>query len=151
MKGLLALAAAGALEPGEEAALENHAATCVECAEARQAWLALGAGLRRLPTPQPPPALLERTRLLAAARLMGQAEIRSTRRMITIAIAFAWVMGLASWPLMNLAGRAVLGWANWPASEIWVPLAGYTLLAFFAAGIAALILGLKARSARRTA
>jgi anti-sigma-K factor RskA len=107
----------GALEPGEAAALEHHAASCERC-QAEIRWLtpaldALPEGIERL---QPPPEL--RSRLLAEVRAdagggaaTGSA-VRGDSRAATPGLldrASAWMRDLGSGPmgLRPVAGVAV--------------------------------------------
>ena len=58
---LLALAAAGALDPAEAARVEAHLAECAACAAEAGEWRRLAEGLGRLPAPRPSRALVART------------------------------------------------------------------------------------------
>jgi anti-sigma-K factor RskA len=107
----------GALEPGEAAALEHHAASCERC-QAEIRWLtpaldALPEGIERL---QPPPEL--RSRLLAEVRADAEegaamgSPVRGDSRAATPGLldrAFAWMRDLGSGPmgLRPVAGVAV--------------------------------------------
>jgi hypothetical protein len=59
--------------------------------------------LRRLPTPQPPPALVERVRRLARLELATRADERLNRMVLAFLLAFSWTLALAGF----LAVRAV--------------------------------------------
>ena len=56
IRALLALAAAGALEPDEEDRVAVHIRSCSACASEAASMQSIAGHLRRLPTPQPPPA-----------------------------------------------------------------------------------------------
>lgn len=63
IRELLTLAAAGALDAGEQRRVEQHLRDCAECRAEFQAWGRLAGALEGLPTPQAPPTLVQRTRL----------------------------------------------------------------------------------------
>jgi anti-sigma-K factor RskA len=116
----------GALEPGEAAALERHAESCVRC-QAEIRWLtpaldALPEGVERL---QPPPEL--RSRLMAGVRADAEngAAVRGDRRAAKPGLldrASAWVRDLGSGPmgLRPVAGVAV-------AALVVVAVAGFAI------------------------
>ena len=92
----LALAAAGALDDdAERERLRGHLSECVECAQELEGWNALAGGLRRLPTPRPSAALVERTRARMVARLAAESERRWNVSMLVFAVLFAWTLTLA--------------------------------------------------------
>jgi anti-sigma-K factor RskA len=107
----------GALEPGEAAALERHAESCVRC-QAEIRWLtpaldALPEGVERL---EPPPALRERVMAEVRADAGGGAAtgsaVRGDSRAATPGLldrASAWMRDLGSGPmgLRPVAGVAV--------------------------------------------
>jgi anti-sigma factor RsiW len=72
----LALAVAGALEPEEQTEVERHLGGCEECSAEFERWRVLASGLRRLPTPQPPAALVERVRARMEEAAAAQTEKR---------------------------------------------------------------------------
>lgn len=150
IRELLVLAAACALEPAEQLRLEQHLIGCAACAAEWEQWRELAGALRRLPTPQPPPALVERVRARAEAELAREAEGRWNRAVMAFLVLFAWTVTLASWPLVRLLGGSVLAWLGMPATQAWLWLGSYTVLAWVTAGVAAALLGLRYRSARRT-
>ena len=61
VRELLALSAAGLLDPGEERLVRDHARQCAACAAELDAYATLSAGLSALPSPQPPADLVRRT------------------------------------------------------------------------------------------
>jgi anti-sigma factor RsiW len=147
IRNLLSLAAAGVLEETEEQRVAVHAARCPECAAELQNWQALAGGLRCLPTPQAPAALVERVRIRAAAELAAQAEERFNHRVLAFLVLFSWTVAFASWPIVRFVIQEVLGWFH--VQQIWFGVVGYTLLGWLTAGVAAGLLGGRARAARR--
>jgi anti-sigma factor RsiW len=148
---LLALAAAGALAPEEIRRVEEHAASCTACACEMEAWRSLSQRLRRLPTPQPRPEVVERARALAEARLRQAAEDRGYLRMMVFLVVFAWVLMLASWPVYRVFTRGLLEWYGPSFVQNWMGFAIWTGLGWLAAGIAAAILAAQQRRERRLA
>lgn len=130
MQELLALSAAGLLEPGEERRVREHVRECAECAARLDALAALAAGLAALPAPVPPADLLVRTQARVAAGLALDADRRRGALLAAGAGLFAWMMILASW----LACRALGGGALLP----WLAL--YSVAASLAAPAAAALL-----------
>lgn len=149
IRNLLSLAAAGVLEETEEQRVAVHASRCPECAAELEGWQALAGGLRRLPTPQAPAALVERVRARAAAELAAQVEERSTHRVLAFLVLFSWVIALASWPIVRFVTQEVLGWFH--VQQIWLGLAAYTVLGWLSAAVMAGFLASKQRAARRAA
>ena len=147
IRNLLSLAAAGVLEETEEQRVAVHVARCPECAAQLEGWQVLAGGLRRLPTPQAPAALVERVRARAAAELAAQAEELFTYRVLAFLALFSWGIALASWPIVRLVTQEVFGWLH--LQQIWLGLAAYMVLGWLTAGVAAGLLGWRVRAARR--
>ena len=68
VRELLALSAAGLLDPGEERLVREHVRQCAACAAELDDYAALSAGLSALPAPQPPADLVSRTTALCRRR-----------------------------------------------------------------------------------
>ena len=151
IRGLLALAVAGALEPKEQERVERHARECTACAAELDDWQLLAGALKRLPTPQPSAALIERTRARAELQMAAEAEHRWNYRVIGFVILFAWTLTLASWPVVRLLSGNLLGWFDPAFGRAWVGFAGFTALAWLGGGVAAAMLAVHQRRERRTA
>jgi anti-sigma factor RsiW len=127
---MLPLAAAGALETADAAAVTRHAAACPACAAEVQQLGALTRALASLPGAVAPPALAARTALRAAAAMRAAEERRWELRAALAAALFSWVAGLVFWPLWAvLAGG-------------WLP--GFlvsTVAVWLTAGVAAALVG----------
>ena len=149
IRSLLSLAAAGVLEEIEEQRVAVHLARCPQCAAELESWLALAGVLRRLPTLQAPPALVERVRARAAAELTAQAEEQFSYRVLAFLALFSWGIALASWPIVRFVTQEVLGWFH--VQQIWLGLAAYAVLGWVTAGVAAGLLGWRNHAARRVA
>lgn len=151
IREFLALAAAGALLPEEFQRIERHAALCAECAAELQIWHSLSQGLRRLPTPQPRPEIVERARALAEARLAEAAEERWNQRVMLFLTGFAWMMTLVSWPIYRLLSKGLLQWYQPGFVPGWMGFAAWTAFGWIAVGIAAVLLGQQKARERRWA
>ena len=148
----LALAAAGALDDdAERERLRGHLSECVECAQELEGWNALAGGLRRLPTPRPSAALVERTRARMVARLAAESERRWNVSMLVFAVLFAWTLTLAGWPIARLLTSGAAAWLDMSFRQAWLGYAAYTAVGWATAGVAAVILGLRHRTSRRMA
>jgi anti-sigma factor RsiW len=147
----MALASAGALDASEERELTQHLASCAECSAEFEQWRELGAGLRRLPTPQAPAAMVERTRVALVTLTVERREQRSTRRTMVWLGLFAWTTLLATWPVLRLISSDVSTRLDVSFVKTLSILIGVTVLGWLAAGAAAVFLGLRHRQERRLA
>jgi anti-sigma factor RsiW len=149
IRGLLALAASGALNAAEEQRVLDHSRSCEECAKELESLQFLAAGLRRVPTPQPSAVLIQRTRALAEARLEEEVEARWQRSMMIFVVTFAWVLTIVSWPLVRLATGGLLQLLDPRLNQTWISFAGLTTVVWLTGGTAAVLLALRQRRERR--
>ncbi len=150
IRGLLSLAAAGALDPGEQRRTEEHLASCAECSREFQMWSEIAGGLADLPTLQAPAGLVVRTRASLEAAKVRKADLWHNQLLLAGLILFGWIVTLASVPLLHMAGNGLADWLDLSASRIGVWVNWYLVLAWFTSGIAAGLLGLHSRHERRT-
>jgi anti-sigma factor RsiW len=148
---LLTLAAAGALDSSEQGRVDDHLRSCAACLKEIEAWQAIAADLRRLPTPEAPARLVERTRWLAEASLEEQAEHRWQSRVMALVVIFAWLLTILSWPLVRLVSGSVLGLLDPHLNRSWISFTGFTALVWLAGGTAAVLLSRHERRERRFA
>lgn len=151
IRELLALAAAGALDADEEQFVLKHARSCQECSKQLESWQLMAAGLRRLPTPQPSAALVQRTRAIAEARFQEEADARWQRSVLIFVVTFAWVLTIVSWPLVRLATSGMEGLLDVHFNQTWISVAGVTTLVWLTGGTATVLLALNQRRERRLA
>ena len=156
IRELLALAAAGALTSAEEKQVAVHVRSCIACSNELEAWRPIASELRRLPTPQPSSWLVPATLARAEAKLAEQAEHDWNRRVLIFAIAFAWLLTIASWPAFHfVSGRfgSLLGlqFTRTLFGQTWISFAAFTALGWLAGGVAAVMLGSRQRGERRLA
>ena len=151
IRELLALAAAGALGAAEEELVALHLRSCDACSRHMESWQSIARDLRRLPTPQPTAALLQRARLLAEQKLAEEAEYRWQRGVMIFVLAFAWVLTIVSWPLVRLLTGGLLSLLDPQLNRTWVSFAGFTAFVWLAGGTAAVLLSLRQRRERRMA
>ncbi len=147
----LALFVSGALDANEEARIAQHTARCSDCAAELERWQLISGGLRRLPTPQPSPALFERTYAMASAQLAAQAEQRKNRLMLIPLIIFSWTVTVAGWPLFRFATNGLLSVLDVQFRRIWLLFAIFSALTWLAGGSAAVLLSLRRQYDRRLA
>ncbi len=147
----MSLAAASALDASEERELTRHLASCAECSAEFERWRELGAGLRRLPTPQAPTALVERTRMQLVAITLERKEQRSSWRTMVWLVLFAWTTMLATWPVLRLISSDAATRLDLSFVKTLYVLIGITVFGWVAAGAAAVFLGLRRRQERRLA
>ena len=140
IRSLLSLAASGVLDSGDEMSVESHVRNCPECAAEFEHWQALASGLRRLPTPQLSPVVLQRTVALVREAQSAADERRATLRILTPLLALSWLSTIFSWPVFKLASgvlRVVLGIHVEPD---WRVFAFFVLWTWLAAAVAAALL-----------
>src|SRR5215831_18259590 len=93
VRGLLALSAAGLLEPEQERLVRQHADTCIACRAELQEFGQLAAALGTLPAPVPPIDLAARTQ----ARVMADRERREAYVLSVAAALCAGTLAAAAW------------------------------------------------------
>jgi anti-sigma factor RsiW len=150
IRSLLSLAASGALDSAEEASVASHVRNCPECAAQLEYWQALAGGLRRLPTPQLSPIVLQRTVALVREAQSAADERRATLRVLIPLLALSWFSTILTWPLFKLASSAlrVVGIHFEPD---WRVFALFMIWTWLAAGVAAAMLSSHQRRDRRLA
>lgn len=151
VRELLALAAAGALTDAEERRVAEHVRSCVSCSNELGAWRPIASELRRLPTPQPSPWLVQATLARAEAKLAEQAEHDWNRRGMIAVVAFAWLLTIASWPVFEFVRGRFGSLLELQFSHPWISFAAFTALGWFAGGVAAVMLAIRQRGERRLA
>jgi anti-sigma factor RsiW len=151
IRELLALAAAGALEPHEEQIVMQHVRGCQACAVEQETWSMIGGALRRLPTPQPRASVVERARAQAQIRLAEEFEHRWNSAVIASLVGFAWVLTVISWPVFKLVTGGLVGLFDPTFHHTWFLFVGFTATVWIAGGAAAALLGLQSRRERRLA
>lgn len=111
VRPLLALSAAGLLDPEEERRLRKHVAQCAGCRDELEDLAQLAAGLRALPCLPPPPGLLTRTQ----ARIAADADRREGARLAAVAAAFTGILLLSLAVVLRaaLGESGVLVWFAW--------------------------------------
>ena len=148
---LLALAAAGALDPAEQAQVEAHLGECAACAREAAAWRRVAEGLRTLPAPRPSRALVARTVEAVEVRLAERAERAWNRAALGFLVAFAWTLAVLSWLVIDLVtgGLALRLDRSVGPTAAWY--AAYVMTGWLTAGAAAALLGRRAQEEGRIA
>lgn len=150
LRELLSLAAAGALDPREQARVEAHLAECEACAREAASWRRLASRLGQLPGPRPSRALVARTREAAELRLAERAEHAWNRAALTFLVAFAWTLAVLSWVVMDLVGGSLALRLGRSLGPTFAWYAAYVVAGWLAAGVAALLVGGRAPQEGRT-
>ena len=110
---------------------------------------ALALGLRRLPTPMPPEALVSRVRRLAHLELAGRADERLSRLVMGFLLFFSWtVTVLGFFAVRLLRGESLLGSVT--GSSLGWPV-GYFVVAWLSGAALMVVLGFHVRNERRLA
>jgi hypothetical protein len=138
---MLALAAAGALDPAELRRVNQHAQVCEVCRRELETWSVYARGLRGLPQPSVPVDLVGRTQ----ARIFEERAAASSRRRDDLLLAalavFSWMTTLAFWALARVFTGGVvdvLG-ANLVSALAWSLI--WAVLVWITATAAAVTLG----------
>jgi hypothetical protein len=111
VRALLALSAAGLLDPDEERLVREHACQCVECAAELEAYASLSAGLSSMPAPQPPAYLVSRTTALVAAEADRRQGAVFAGGAAVFACVFVLLVGQTLAPVVS--DSAALAWLVW--------------------------------------
>jgi anti-sigma factor RsiW len=141
IRELLALAVAGALGTEEEQLVARHLEICDECSDELERWRVLAGGLRRLPTPQPRAAVVERARARAEARLTDDMEHHWHRVVLLSLVLYAWILTLLTWAIFRLIMGGLLARFEPGFNHSWLLFAAFTSLVWVTGGVAALLLG----------
>lgn len=96
IRNLLALAAAGALEPDEQAKLDAHLRECDKCAAQLASFSNIATALGKLPPAYPSLGLAARTRARVTAEIAERAERQRHHLLLALLICFGWVLTLAT-------------------------------------------------------
>ena len=112
VRQLLALSAAGLLDPGEERLVREHARQCAACAAELEEFAALSAGLSALPAPQPPADLVQPDHRAAGRRGRPPAGRRFRRRGGSLCLRLAYCL-MGQMLRMLVGDAAALAWLVW--------------------------------------
>ena len=148
---LLALAVAGALDPGEQERVDAHLRECPDCAGQAKQWQALGEGLRDLPTPAPSPGLLARTRAAIERRQAEREERTWNRAALGFVIVFGWTLTGVAWLLLELLVGEVALRFDRPLGPTIAWFAAYLVAGWLAAAAATVLLGRRTHEEGRLA
>jgi hypothetical protein len=113
----------------------------------------LAAELRRLRTPMPPPALVDRVRRLAHLELAGRADEKLNRLVLMFLLVFSWTVALAGFLAVRVVASgtvSVLSLAALQGSSLSWSVA-YFAAAWITGAALFVILGLHYRKQRRIA
>ena len=148
---LLALAAAGALAPGEARRVEEHVRECAACAAEAAEWRRLAEGLARMPSLRPSRVLVSRTVEAVEERLAERSERAWNRAALGFAVAFAWTMAVVSWLLLDLLTGELALRLDRPVGPTAAWYAAYMIAGWLTAGAAAVLLGRRRQEEGRIA
>jgi anti-sigma factor RsiW len=148
---LLALAAAGSLDPRETARVEAHLRVCAACAAEAAEWRRVAEGLGRMPPPRLSRALVSRTLEAVEERLAERSERAWNRAALGFAVAFAWTMAVVSWLLLDLLTGALALRLDRPVGPTAAWYAAYVVAGWLTAGVAAALLGRRRQEEGRIA
>ncbi|MGC1106027.1 MAG: zf-HC2 domain-containing protein [Candidatus Acidiferrales bacterium] len=151
IRELLPLAAAGVLDAAEEGRLAAHISLCPDCAANLSLWQQVGSNLRRIPTPQAPAALVERTIALAQNHLTRESDRRTERRIVALVIVFSWAFVAISWPLAQLLAHGWQSLLGFGFEQGWENFVVFTAICWLAGGAAAVLLAARRSRERRLA
>ncbi|HEV2389051.1 MAG TPA: zf-HC2 domain-containing protein [Candidatus Acidoferrales bacterium] len=145
----LALAAADALDAEERRELDRHLAGCRDCAAEFERWASLAGWLKCLPTPQAPAQLIERVRARIGELAVARAERQIDQRTLVWLVVFSWTVTVASWPVVRLVSQGMASWLDVGFVHTWFWMVGFTAVSWLGAAVAAAMLAIRQRPARR--
>jgi anti-sigma factor RsiW len=128
VRDLLALAAAGGLDPAEQRRVENHLHQCELCRAEFASWTQLAGALKELPTPQAPPRLVLQTQRILAYTMSFQKH-QVSRIGLTLLILFSWMVTFMTLKFVSLLDMPLARWLDVSSTTIWVVYIGVTWLA----------------------
>jgi hypothetical protein len=105
-RGLLALSAAGLLDPPDQQPVALHVRECPACAAELEAFGAVASTLGRMPSPRPSAGLVYRTQVLLAI----EADRRQGARLAIGAGVLGWLLLVAAWNVARLLGAQSVVW-----------------------------------------
>jgi anti-sigma factor RsiW len=141
VRDLLALAAAGALDPEEARRVAAHVEGCAECAAEAERWRHLARELGRLPAPKASPLLVARTVQAVEERLAERAERAWNRAALGFLVAFAWTLAVVAFLAFDLVAGGFAAWLGGPIGPTAAWYAAYLVAGWLSAGAAAVLLG----------
>jgi anti-sigma factor RsiW len=150
IRNLLALAAAGALEPDEQAKLNAHLRGCKQCAARLDSFSNIATALGKLPPAGPPLGLAARTRARVSAELMSQAERRSHHLLVGLLICFGWILTLATLFLGRHFAAGLGQIVGVPPAPFVGGLISYAFFSALASAAFAGVIGPRLQATRRT-
>jgi anti-sigma factor RsiW len=148
---LLALEAARALDPKEEARVAAHLRVCADCAARAEEWRALAGGLRDLPGPKPSPGLLARTREAVERQQVEREERAWNRAALGFVIVFGWTLVGVVWFVFDLVLGELAVRFDRPLGPTVLWFAAYLAAGWVTAGAAAVLLGRRSQEEGRMA
>jgi anti-sigma factor RsiW len=138
---LLALAAAKALDPGEQERVDRHLRQCEECATRAEEWRALAHGLGDLPAPEPAPGLLARTRGAVERRQAERGDQAWNRAALGFLILFGWTLSGVAWLFLELVLGELALHLDRPLGPTVAWFTAYLVAGWMAAAAATVLLG----------
>jgi len=114
VKEMLALSAAGLLDPGEERQVREHIRECGECAALLDSFADLAAEIRALPALPVPANVAARV----SAEMSAYADRRQGALLAAGSAVLAWLLALSTLYLFRIllgeaAGWRLAGWLLW--------------------------------------
>jgi anti-sigma factor RsiW len=148
---LLALGAAGELDPGEQERVSTHLNECADCARRAGSWRGLAEGLRDLPGSGPSPGLVARTRATVERRQAEREEETWNRAALGFLIVFGWTLTGVAWLILELLVGELAWRLDRPLGPTVMWFAAYLVAGWVAAGTAAVLLGRRTQQEGRVA
>jgi predicted anti-sigma-YlaC factor YlaD len=149
VRELLALQAAGVLEPGDSERVAAHLRDCPACAAEEASWRALAGEMRRLAPHRPSRSLVERTREAVEALVAERAERGWNRAALAFLVAFAWTLTVVAWLFLDLFTGAMALRLQRPVGSTAAWYGAYLVAGWLTAGAAAVLLGRRSREEGR--
>lgn len=148
VRELLALEAAGALDPADASRMEEHLRECGDCAREAEEWRRLVEGLGRLPSPRPSRALVARTVEAFEQRRVERSERAWNRAALGFVVAFAWTVTVVAWMVLRLVTGELALQLGRPVGPVAAWYAAYVFAGWLTAGAAAVLLGRRRQEER---
>jgi predicted anti-sigma-YlaC factor YlaD len=149
VRQLLALDAAGALDPHESERVAAHVRDCAACRAEAASWRELAGELGRLAGPRPSIALVARTQAAVELLVAERAERGWITAALGFLVVFAWTLTVVAWWVLDIfTGELALRFQG-PVGSTAVWYGAYLVAGWLAAGAAAVLLGRRAQEEGR--
>src|SRR5262249_12782842 len=115
-----------------------------------ESWQQLTGALKRMPTPQAPMGLVERTRRNLQAQAVARTEHRRKWTAVAVLSVLAWMFSFLTWRVFQTPGGRLTQQFDLSSTAVVMAWIGYTMISWLTTGVVAAALGKSHRREERT-